>query len=41
VRLQNATSLDSGWLDVPDTEGQSTTNITIGPGQTFFRLIGP
>jgi hypothetical protein len=42
VRLQNGTNLtNAAWVDVPGTEGQSSTNFTIGPGQMYFRLVGP
>jgi hypothetical protein len=42
VRLQSNTNLADGvWLDIPGTEGLSSTNLTIGAGPMFFRLSGP
>lgn len=41
VRLQTNAPLTGTWGDVPGTEGASSANITIGPSNTYFRLIGP
>jgi hypothetical protein len=41
IRLQNATNLLGGWVDVPNTQGQSGVTNNFGPGSQFFRLIGP
>ncbi len=41
VRLQSAGSIGGPWSDVGGTEGLSSTNINVGAGPQFFRLIGP
>ena len=41
IRLQNATNLLGGWVDVPNTQGQSAVTNDFGPAPVFFRLIGP
>ena len=41
IRLQVETNLLSGWTDVANTQGQSSTTNDFGPGPVFFRLIGP
>ncbi|HKW30677.1 MAG TPA: hypothetical protein VJT54_15180 [Verrucomicrobiae bacterium] len=42
VNLQTAASLTTGgWLDVPGTYGQSSTNYPVGSGASYFRLIQP
>ena len=42
IRLQNATNLLGGWVDVvPNTQGQSAVTNDFGTAPRFFRLIGP
>ena len=42
IRLQSATRIvGSAWQDVPNTQGSNSATVPIGPGQAFFRLIGP
>jgi hypothetical protein len=42
IRLQNATNLLGGWVDVvPNTQGQSAATNNFGTAPRFFRLIGP
>lgn len=40
VRLQRSTNLTS-WSDVENTQGVGSTQVTIGSGTEFFRLVGP
>jgi hypothetical protein len=40
IRLQSSTNLGV-WLDVPNSLGQSSAAVPVGPGQSFFRLTGP
>ena len=39
--LQGSTNLSSGWSDIPNTQGQSSTTLDIAPGAMFFRLSFP
>jgi hypothetical protein len=42
IRLQNATNLLGGWVDVvPSTQGKSAATNNFGTAPRFFRLIGP
>jgi len=41
IRLQNSTNLQSGWTDVPNTQGIGAVTNNFGDGSQFFRLIGP
>jgi hypothetical protein len=41
IRLQSSPGLSGGWVDVPNTQGQSSVTNSGGPGATFYRLIAP
>jgi hypothetical protein len=41
IRVQSSTNLSGPWQNVGGTEGQSAASVTVGPEQTYFRLIGP
>jgi len=42
VRLQSAAGLSgTSWQEVPNTQGSNSVTVTIGLGQTFYRLTGP
>jgi hypothetical protein len=41
IRLQTSTNLLGGWVDVPNTQGQSAVTNNFGTAPRFFRLIGP
>jgi len=41
INLQNSSSLQSGWGNVPNTQGKSAITNNFGPGPQFFRLTGP
>jgi len=41
IRVQSSTNLLHGWLDVPNTQGQSSITNNFGPKSVFFRLVGP
>jgi hypothetical protein len=40
VRLQTSADLNS-WVEVPNTEGQNSANVSATPPAQFFRLVGP
>ena len=40
IHLQSSTNLLDGWMDVPDSQGQSSITNNSGSGAMFFRLIG-
>jgi hypothetical protein len=41
IHLQTNAPLTGTWGDVPDTLGASSVNVSVGTGNTYFRLIGP
>jgi hypothetical protein len=42
ISLQSAAHLTGpAWQNVPNTQGSNSATVPIGPGQRFFRLIGP
>jgi hypothetical protein len=41
IHLQSSTNLLSGWIDVPNSQGQSSVTNTPASGTMFFRLTGP
>jgi hypothetical protein len=42
VRLESTGDLVQGpWTTVPNTEGQGSASVDIGPARQFFRLSGP
>lgn len=41
IRLQTTANLSGGWIDVPNTQGQTSVTNNFGTGPAFFRITGP